>query len=229
MTCSSASSDSTQSPAACSIAKFFWATKPGHGRTHTRSVNSRASATVLSVDSASTTTISSAHAALSRQARSRASSFHVITVTDRRVTVTAAGASHAASNTALGTEPGHRAVRALERVPRGAVGAVALRARRAVEAERGRADRGGQVERAGVAGDHSEQRGGGARRARRGRSGGASSGRAERPSPISRARCDLVRPPQQEHPRLRLACRAARRAARKCATGQRLSGRPRRG
>ena len=49
VTRSSASSERIQSPVACSIAKFFWAAKPGHGRTQTRSVNSRASATVLSV------------------------------------------------------------------------------------------------------------------------------------------------------------------------------------
>ena len=82
VTRSSASSESIQSPVACSIAKFFWAAKPGHGRTQTRSVNSRATATVLSVDSASTTTISSAQATLSRQARRRSSSFHATTVTD---------------------------------------------------------------------------------------------------------------------------------------------------
>ena len=75
VTRSSASSDSTQSPVACSSAKFFWAAKPGQGRTQTRSVNSRASATVLSVDSPSTTMISSAQATLSRQARRRSSSF----------------------------------------------------------------------------------------------------------------------------------------------------------
>src|SRR4029450_11473262 len=62
VTRSSASSASTQSPAAWSRAKFFCAAKPGHARTHTRSVNSRASATVLSVDSPSITTIASAPA-----------------------------------------------------------------------------------------------------------------------------------------------------------------------
>src|SRR5258707_695692 len=81
VTRSSASRERIQPPVACSIAKFFWIAKPGHTRTDTLSVNSRAICTVLSADSASTTTISSAHATLSRQARSRSSSFQAMIVT----------------------------------------------------------------------------------------------------------------------------------------------------
>ncbi len=86
VTRSSASSERIQSPVAWSMAKFFWAAKPGHGRTETLSVNSCAICTVLSPDSASTTTISSAQATLSRQARRRSSSFHAMIVTESRLT-----------------------------------------------------------------------------------------------------------------------------------------------
>src|SRR2546421_8122870 len=60
-TSSSASTERIQSLVACSRAKFFCAANPGHGRTQTRSVNSRAIWPVLSLDSASTTTRSEEH------------------------------------------------------------------------------------------------------------------------------------------------------------------------
>src|SRR2546427_6146301 len=81
-TSSSASTERIQSLVACSRAKFFWAANPGHGRTQTRSVNSRAIWPVLSLDSASTTTSSSAQVRLSRQALSRSSSLRVTTTAE---------------------------------------------------------------------------------------------------------------------------------------------------
>src|SRR2546425_7212513 len=81
-TSSSASTERIQSLVACSRAKFFCAANPGHGRTQTRSVNSRALWPVLSLDSASTTTSSSAQVRLSRQALSRSSSLRVTTTAE---------------------------------------------------------------------------------------------------------------------------------------------------
>src|SRR5437867_4552115 len=78
LTRSSASMMRIQSAVACSMPKFFCGPYPGHGRTKTLSVNRRASSTVRSVLHASTTTISSAHCKVSRQARIFASSFLVI-------------------------------------------------------------------------------------------------------------------------------------------------------
>src|SRR3989441_5256622 len=81
-TSSSASTERIQSLVACSRAKFFCAANPGHGRTQTRSVNSHALWPVLSLDSASTTTSSSAQVRLSRQALSRSSSLRVTTTAE---------------------------------------------------------------------------------------------------------------------------------------------------
>src|SRR6266478_1034268 len=92
-TSSSASTERIQSLVACSRAKFFWAANPGHGRTQTRSVNSRAIWPVLSLDSASTTTSSSAQVRLSRQALSRSSSLRVTTTAETLPRVILAGAA----------------------------------------------------------------------------------------------------------------------------------------
>src|SRR2546422_981300 len=92
-TSSSASTERIQSLVACSRAKFFWAANPGHGRTQTRSVNSRAIWPVLSLDSASTTTSSSAQVRLSRQAQSRSSSLRVTTTAETLPRVILAGAA----------------------------------------------------------------------------------------------------------------------------------------
>src|SRR6266446_492019 len=92
-TSSSASTERIQSLVDCSRAKFFWAANPGHGRTQTRSVNSRAIWPVLSLDSASTTTSSSAQVRLSRQALSRSSSLRVTTTAETLPRVILAGAA----------------------------------------------------------------------------------------------------------------------------------------
>ena len=106
VTSSSASSDRTQSPVAWSMAKFFWAAKPGQGRTTTRSVNSRAIARSCPSDSASTTTISSAQAARLQARRGGAlSSLRVIT-TDRQALAGSTRASSEHSRAARGRSPG---------------------------------------------------------------------------------------------------------------------------
>src|SRR5262245_6079010 len=79
---SSASSERIQSLVASEAAKFFCATYPGQGRTTTRSVTWRASATVSSVLSESTTMISSAQRTEASAAWMCADSFLVMTVTE---------------------------------------------------------------------------------------------------------------------------------------------------
>ena len=78
--------EKTQSRVARSSARFFCGPKPGQsGVWHTRAPIARAIATVSSVLPLSTTTTSSANATDSRQARRRADSLWVMTMTDRLV------------------------------------------------------------------------------------------------------------------------------------------------
>ncbi len=78
--------DSTQSPVARSSARFFCGPKPGQSPVAiTRAPRACASSRVPSVLPLSTTTTSPANATDSRQARSRAASLWVMTMTDRLV------------------------------------------------------------------------------------------------------------------------------------------------
>src|SRR5690606_23958444 len=78
LTRSSASTHSTQSWLACSIANCFWLRKPVNGRCSTRAPSDCAICTVASVDCESTTTISSQNASDARQSPMRPASLNVI-------------------------------------------------------------------------------------------------------------------------------------------------------
>src|SRR5262245_37272304 len=156
VTRSSASSESIQSPWHWPSAKFFWLPYPSQARKSTRSVNSRAIATVLSLEPASTTTISSAHTTLSRHARSRSSSFRTTIATDRLATVSVALAQETLRRLEDGLDgnPIHPSRRALDGDDAGAVRSVPLSARRPVETDRRHCEYGGDVHRAGVPANH---------------------------------------------------------------------------
>jgi hypothetical protein len=66
------------------IAKFFWAAKPGHGRSEIVAPNLRAMSRVRSVDPESTMMTSSAKRTLSRVRARFSSSLSVIMATERR-------------------------------------------------------------------------------------------------------------------------------------------------
>ena len=226
VTRSSASSDSTHSPVACSRAKFFCAAKPAHGRTQILSVNSRATCTVLSVDSASMTMISSAQATLSRQARSRSSSFHAMMVTLTPTHAVALEHGSRGLEDFRDLESVHGAVRTLQSPAARPVGAVALGAGRSVETE-STASRGPPP--GGAAPCHWRSSAGSASRGPSARRG-PSAERGARCAPAapgrSREPCALRRGPRAAGAARPLRWRAARPRRVKRATGHRFCGWP---
>ena len=156
VTRSSASSDSTQSPVACSRAKFFWAAKPGPGP-HPDAVGElpgERDRLVGGLGVHDDDLVGPGHALEAGAQALLLVPRHDGHGEPRHRARAPLEELLGRREGGVGGEPGHGAVRALEPPTPRPVGAIALRPRGPEEAERRRAQGGGEVQRAGVARHH---------------------------------------------------------------------------